>query len=36
MKLNRYLIFTKNHVNDKEKHRFKNWCFFDLQEIAFL
>lgn len=36
MKLNRYLIFTQNHVNDKEKHRFKNWCFFDLQEIAFL
>lgn len=28
-------FYTKS-CNDKEKHRFKNWCFFDLQEITFL
>lgn len=36
IKLKRHLIFTQNYANDKEKHRFENWCFFDLQEIAFL
>lgn len=35
MKLNRYLIFAQNHVNDKEKHRFKIGAFLLYRKLLF-